>query len=86
MWHNLRPKKVYVYNSIIENVKLLMSRPHFVKLCGIWKEQKRQPGILTDIYDGTIWERFRKYDDKKLLEVPRNLGFIYAKCRLASTI
>ena len=32
------PKKVYTYNSIIENVKLLMSRPNFVRQCGIWKE------------------------------------------------
>ena len=53
-----------------------MSSPHFVQSCGIWKEQKRQPGVLTDIYDGKIWERFRKYDDKLLLEVPHNLGFM----------
>ena len=74
--YSFRPKKVYVYNSIIENVKLLMSRPRFVQLCGIWKDQQREPGVLTDIYDGKVWEEFRKYDDKMLLNVPHNLGFM----------
>ena len=74
--YNFHPKKVYIYNSIIENVKLLMSHPNFVRQCGIWKELQRQPGVLTDIYDGELWERFRKYGSKLLLDVPHNLGFM----------
>ena len=74
--YNFHPKKVYIYNSIIENVKLLMSRPNFVTQCGIWKELQRQPDVLTDIYDGELWERFRKYGSKLLLDVPQNLGFM----------
>ena len=41
-----------------------------------WKDQQREPGVLTDIYEGKVWEEFRKYYDKMLLNVPHNLGFI----------
>lgn len=67
------PKKVYIYHSVIENVKLLLSRPNFVQLCGKWKEQNERSDIFSDIYDGVMWERFRYHNGMCFLH---NLGFM----------
>ena len=74
--YKLLPRKLYSYNCIIENVKRLMSRPGFMQLCRAWNDRTVSSGVLTDIYDGGLWNDFRNFQERPFLNFPHNLAFL----------
>ena len=56
----LAPCLIYCYTSPIDTLKSLLSRPVFSSNCQLWKNRRKQEGILNDVYDGRIWQQFEK--------------------------
>ena len=75
--YKLRPRKVYVYNSIRYSLEKLFGRPGFSEKCELWRSRFRSPDIYTDIYyDGLVWNRFQNVSGRPFLELPNSLGLI----------
>ena len=74
--YKLRPRKVYVYNSVRSSLKKLFSRPGFSEKCELWRSKFHSPDIYTDIYDGLVWNRFQNVSGWPFLELPNSLGLI----------
>lgn len=68
------PRSLYCYNSIINNLKLLVKRPNFIKQCNEWRTRETKPGVYRDVYDGRIWREL--VQDKTFLQDPGDLAFI----------
>ena len=52
------PLKIYCYRSILDSLKLFLSRSEFRESCMSWRKRETLPNSLGDIYDGKIWKRF----------------------------
>ena len=48
------PKKLYLYNNIIDNLQSLLQRPGTLRLLSQWKEKPINSEMLTDITDGQV--------------------------------
>ena len=57
----LAPYQTYCYMSVISSLEELLNRPNYVHICESWKKKIRRPGILSDVYDGGMWQHFQ-YD------------------------
>lgn len=51
----MKPNMTYCFKSVISYLKALLMRPGFVDLCEKWTSRKTVPNILSDVYDGKIW-------------------------------
>lgn len=52
----LKPFKTFCYMPLHNSIKKLLKRKEIEEQSQLWKERKTRPGILTDIYDGKIWQ------------------------------
>jgi len=55
-------KKVYPYQSIQESLAVLFQRPGFVDKINHWRNRNQVPGVLSDVYDGQMWNELRDID------------------------
>ena len=70
------PKKLYLYNNIIDNLQSLLQRPGTLRLLSQWKEKPINSEMLTDITDGQVWKDFLFVNGRPLLEIVTNLALI----------
>jgi hypothetical protein len=56
---NVKPIKIYPYNSMKTTLQQYLMRPGFYNLLGHWKDRKIQENTLADVYDGAIWKSFK---------------------------
>lgn len=70
----LYPFKIYCYKSIKESLQMLISRNGFVDMCESWRKREQVDGVLSDIYDGKVWQTFQDKDGSKFFYVPHNYG------------
>ena len=71
----LVPKKVFVYQSVIQSLQEMATRPGFLQMCEHWRYRSDQvsDGTLGDIYDGQVWKSLHTINDRPFLSVPNNL-------------
>ena len=71
----LRPIKVFPSQSLVTSLKDLLSRPNMLKHCNEWPSRKSSHDcVLTDIYDGQVWQNFQEVNGRPFLNHPNNLG------------
>ena len=70
MEYKLKPYKIYSYNSLKASVQRLLSRPGFLQKCEHWRNRSAASDILTDIYDGRVWNDFMMIDREPFLQEP----------------
>ena len=56
------PLKVYCYSSIVNSLKIILSRPGMETLCDHWKSRVVPQNTLGDIYDGSVWKELKGKD------------------------
>lgn len=62
----LYPSKVYCYNSVIASLNRILLRPGIIDACESTRKDTEQT-VLQDIYQGSIWKEFLKYNGKEFL-------------------
>ena len=55
----LAPLRTFSYNSLVETLKMFFMRDGFANEISLWKERQVLPGMLSDIYDGQVWNEFK---------------------------
>lgn len=75
--HNLQPHKIFVYHSIKDALKTLVSQKSFLENCEQWRSRQNNiPNrVLRDIYDGMVWKEFMNIDGDAFLESQYNFCF-----------
>ena len=60
-----RPLKIYPYQSIKSAIAAFVRMPSFIECCELWRRRNnfRESGYLTDIYDGDIWSKHKEFLD-----------------------
>ena len=74
--YKLVPKKVFLYNSVYERIKELLSDSFFREKVNWQANASFQQGILTDIIDGRIWQEFRVHSGMPFLDISCNLALL----------
>ena len=70
----IHPLKTFCYNNIISVLQSMIKRPHFLKKCNDWQNRISPSGIMTDVYDGLIWQSFFGKEGRYSGE--NNFGFL----------
>lgn len=71
----LYPIKVYCYQSVKASLQNLLLQPNFYECCEQWRSpSNRIPGVLNDIYDGSLWSDFMQYNGEEFLAVPGSIA------------
>ena len=60
--YKLVPRKVYVYNSLVDSLERLVSKPGFLDRCEQWRKYSKEASRewLTDVYDGNLLKDWLK--------------------------
>ncbi|XP_062579425.1 uncharacterized protein LOC134241375 isoform X2 [Saccostrea cucullata] len=70
------PLKVYCYNSIIEGLEGVMKRQEIKEVWEHWKDWDDNEGVLRDVYDGRVWNKFKTFENKSFLSDTRGIGLM----------
>ena len=53
---------LYLFNNSVMPLRLslqkLLDTPEFLDFCEQWRTRNRTEGVLSDVYDGKIWQDF----------------------------
>jgi hypothetical protein len=63
---NLVPRSIMPYCSLKAQLEMMYSDPEYEKLCAEWKHRETEDGVMTDVYDGQVWQEssaFLEEDD-----------------------
>ena len=72
----LYPFLMYCYLGLDLSLQSMFDRPNFFNDCEKWRCRSVASGLLQDVYDGQIWQKFMCYEGKPFLSEPGNLGLI----------
>lgn len=70
----LYPNSVYCYNSLKSSLEQLFGQPGFASLCEQWRKRIPVNGLLTDVYDGRVWQDFLVVSGKPFLSCKYSLA------------
>lgn len=70
------PNHVYSYSSVVNSLEELLSRPGIEELCTKWKEREQNPDTYSDIYDGSVWQKFQSIDGNDFFDDPYSYGLM----------
>jgi hypothetical protein len=73
------PLHYYCFNSVINALERLVTKPGFPQKCEEWREDATSENlddIMTDVYQGKLWKDFAKFKNKDFLNLPRNYGLM----------
>jgi ssDNA-binding Zn-finger/Zn-ribbon topoisomerase 1 len=59
----LQPKKIYPFAGILQQLTSMFRRPGFEDSLRHWTNRSPSDGLLSDIYDGQIWQTLKDDDD-----------------------
>jgi hypothetical protein len=72
----IKPKKEFVYNSVIQTLHRFFTRPSFAESIEAWRKRTPVEGMIFDVYDGDYWNQFKKEDeDASFVSKPKSLMF-----------
>ena len=74
--HMSHPLKLFCYRSIIESIKNLVQKPGMLDTLNKWKERSMPDGIMSDIYDGSVWKSFLTLNGKDFLSRRYTFGLL----------
>lgn len=72
----LKPLKVFCYRSVTESIVHLVQQPGMLDLLNHWKLRVVPHGVMSDIYDGTVWASFLYVDGKEFLKSCCGIGLL----------
>ena len=74
----LQPHKIFVYHSIKDALKTLISQNGFLENCEQWRSRQNTipNGVLGDIYDGRMWKEFMTINGDEFLASQYNFCFM----------
>ena len=72
---SLYPRQLFCYKSVIDSLKVLISRPGFYEKCELWRTRLVPEDSLMDIYDGKFWKEFLNPGGIPFLSLPYNFTF-----------
>lgn len=49
------PYMTYCYLNLDISLQLLLNKPEFFEQCELWRNRKKTPGVLRDVYDGKLF-------------------------------
>ena len=70
----LYPRQLYCYNSLINSFKDFVRRPGFITKCELWRNRETKPNVMSDIYDGRVWQTFMSLSGEPFLSLPYNFA------------
>lgn len=71
---SLAPVQTYCCRSIKASLEELVQHSDFIELCERWRNRNIEPGMLKDVYDGSIWNDFMDYEGVPFLSTPFNFA------------
>ena len=71
---SIRAIKTYCYQPLQSAMGMIINRPNFLEKCELWRTRYSTPNLLSDIYDGNIWNEFHTINEIPFLAIPNNLG------------
>ena len=61
----IRPNLTYPFSGIIQQLTSMYNRPDFERCLRIWANRRQQSdNVLTDIYDGQIWQTLKESSEE----------------------
>ena len=70
------PHKVFCFNSLIACLQAHVLRTGFVELCESTRNNISTEALLTDVYDGLIWNQFLTVENTPFLSQRNNYGLL----------
>ena len=70
------PHRVYCFSNLVSDLQALVRRPGFVEQCESTRSAVAGLGLLSDVYDGSIWKDFVSIDDTPFLSQCNNYGLL----------
>ncbi|KAG2190839.1 hypothetical protein INT47_005589 [Mucor saturninus] len=67
------PKKIFVYQSVKDALKVLFLRPGFEQKIGLWNDELKVADTMCDVYDGKMWKELKDSDGLSFVARPRSL-------------
>ena len=72
----IRPYKTFCYMPLRRLLQELLNRPDFSSHCEAWRTRKGNDELMSDVYDGKIWNDFQEYNGKPFLSQPYAYGLM----------
>ena len=69
----LVPRKMFVYQSIVQTILRFCARPRFLERCNSWRYANNEDQVLSDIYDCRVWKELHSIEGEPFLSLPNNL-------------
>ena len=71
------PYLVYPFVSLVSSLQSLLLRPEFYTLCERWHHRSKDNQlILSDVYDGRMWNEFLNFNGNAFLATKNSIGFM----------
>ena len=61
-----RPRKEYVYNSLVHTLQVLFSRPEFENQINEWRQRGSHEDMMFDVYDAAMWTKISDCDNPNM--------------------
>ena len=68
--------KSYCYQSIQKRIENILKRKGTEEQINAWKDRRVPGNCYGDVYDGSVWQKFRSYKGKPFLEGTHSLGLM----------
>ena len=72
----LYPFLTYCYLGLEVSLQSMFDTPNFYLECERWRSRTVCSGVMEDVYDGEMWQRFQTYNGESFLSEAGNLGLI----------
>lgn len=72
----LYPYMTYCYLNLDVSLQLLLNSPNFLNNCELWRQRKPGTDMLSDIYDGKVWQDFLTVNGHGFLSEPNNYALM----------
>ena len=70
------PRFLYAYQPIKQSLQRLLKIPGFEEKLEHWRTRESVPHVLSDVYDGNVWQDFQTEKFSFLLKTRRSIGFM----------
>ena len=70
----LVPRKVFMYQNVVQCLMRFTSRPGFITRCNLWRERNSniEQDIISYIYDGRVWKSLHCINEEPFLSELNN--------------
>lgn len=72
----LYPIKYFCYMPLRLSLQKLLDTPEFLDSCEQWRTRNPTQGVLSDVYDGKIWQDFQSLNGLPFLSAPYTYGLM----------